>query len=170
MVEKKKKKKKGLKPGEPLIYSAPEPKNELKGQFTYDPNKRAVLLDPEVISRIDKIYQEVRQKSKSKEPVTSADLPIEKTKPKSSFDETKAERRRIARGLPPKENTITVKEIGYEYGIPAKDLRRMIRKSGITRPGGRWEWKIGGKGLRKIKKLIHKSGKATKKPDHADLQ
>lgn len=38
------------------------------------------------------------------------------------------------------EEIVTAKSLAGELGITDKSLRRKLRKEGITRPGGRWEW------------------------------
>src|SRR3972149_11665587 len=146
------KKSKKPKTREPVIFQVPL--NEVKNNPVIDKNKKSSLLDPETIEKIDKIYMEIRQKSKNKEPIKPIDLPAEKIRPQSHVEEYKIDRRRASKGLPPKNTVITVKELAYDYQIKAKDLRRMIRKSNIVRPSGRWEWASESKALRKIKRII----------------
>lgn len=49
---------------------------------------------------------------------------------------------------------ITLKEIAYDSGLSPKELRRILRKAGIARTGGRWEWPVGSESAKKIEQLV----------------
>ena len=51
------------------------------------------------------------------------------------------------------QNTLTVKDIAYDLGITPAQLRRKMRKLGIDKPGGRWEWPENSEEVRRIREL-----------------
>lgn len=117
--------------------------------------------DPDIAAKITQIHEEVRKQTKSKKPQVPEEKPRYKERPKSTDSTEKRKRRKKAKGQPVIEGpTITIKELAYDYGMNPKELRRLLRKSDIEKPSGRWEWPKDSKTVKKIKKLIKRSGKS----------
>jgi len=111
----------------------------------------------EIQDKIKELYEEVRKGSKTKQKETSTDEPRVRTKPPSESKEKK-KRRKIAKGEEVVDGPVaTLKEIAYEHGLTPKELRRIIRKRDIDKPGGRWEWPADSKIATRIIKLAAKA-------------
>lgn len=130
------------------------------------PKPKVSILDKDgqIAKRVTELFNEVKAQSKSKEPVTPTDVPRLLEKPRSHAAEKK-KLKKLSRGEIVNTGPVTtLKELAYDYDIDGKDLRRLLRKNKIDKPGGRWEWPVDSELLLKIKKLIRKSGKAKKTP------
>lgn len=117
----------------------------------------------EISERIKELYEEVRSETKTKvkeEP--EKDQPKLRERPQSSSAEKK-KRRKKAKGQPVIEGpVVTLKDIAFDHNMSPKDLRRILRRSDIKRPGGRWEWPEASKEVKKIKKLLKKGESGTR--------
>jgi len=115
--------------------------------------------DEEITDRVTQLFEEVRRQSKSKKSAAEKDKPTLKDRPKSAVKE-KRKARKAAKGEKVITGpSVTVKELAFDYEMDAKELRRLLRRNDVERPGGRWEWPKEGKALRKILKIIKASGK-----------
>lgn len=50
-------------------------------------------------------------------------------------------------------DTLTVKDLAYDLKMTPTQLRRKLRRAGIDKPGGRWEWPADSEEVRKIRKF-----------------
>lgn len=115
--------------------------------------------EAEIQERVTQLFDEVKKQSKAKRPAESKDKPVVKEKPKSTAKEKRRERK-AARGQDVLTGpTVTLKELAFDHEMNPKELRRLLRKSDVERPGGRWEWAKDSPTVDKIIKLIQQSGK-----------
>lgn len=113
----------------------------------------------EIQDRVTQLFNEVKKQSKAKRPAEKKDQPVVKEKPKSTAKEKRRERK-VARGQEVLTGpTVTLKDLAFDYEMNPKELRRLLRKSDIERPGGRWEWAKESPTVKEIVKLIQQSGK-----------
>ena len=55
---------------------------------------------------------------------------------------------------------VTLKELAFDHKITPKELRRILRKAGISRPSGRWEWAVGSDEANRIQQIIARRKKS----------
>lgn len=109
--------------------------------------------DPDFTAKIKAIFEEVKKQGKEKKS-TPKDQPHIVKRPRSSTKEKKKARKK-ARGEPVIEGpTITLKDLAFDHKMDGKEVRRLLRKNHIQKPGGRWEWPVDHDDLDKIKTLI----------------
>jgi hypothetical protein len=108
-----------------------------------------------IVKRVKELFEIVEAEAKvrrKKRPVTP---PSNQPNYQSYAATQSTKRRKKARKPGAVEGpVVTLKELAFDHKISAKDLRRMLRKAGINRPGGRWEWPVGGDDANRIQQII----------------
>jgi len=123
------------------------------------PRKKA-RTEEEIQDRVTELFDEVRRQSKAKKKIVKPkDKPKIRKRPASAAKEKRRERK-AARGQEVLTGpTVTLKDLAFDHEIAGKELRRLLRRSNIEKPGGRWEWAKDDPAVETIVELIRSSGK-----------